>query len=264
VNEFVMLDAAIWREHPRFDAVMRHASVVPLYADLPSANARLFGPWLLEAAALDAIELGDEPVALPWRYGVSHLAAAVDLTDLVAHFESQRSIAMAAGDRYYLRYADTRALSTLERVLTSHQMHQLKGPVARWRYVDRFGNDWEFGAEVPADSPSHDMIILSEAQSAALLELQLAQVLADEVCRRTDGKFNPQLDPAQYLHVEACAVFVLENGIDSFDAQRHITAVAVQTGGALLENAQFLDQVKSLRVSGRWHELMNWRMVSGN
>lgn len=53
MKEFVLLDAAIWRDFPDFDALMRTATAVPLYADLPSANASLFGPWLLEAEAFD-------------------------------------------------------------------------------------------------------------------------------------------------------------------------------------------------------------------
>jgi hypothetical protein len=262
MNEFVLVDAAVWRGLSQFDDPICTTSAVSLYADLPSRDARLFGPWLFEAAAFDAIVPNDAPPALPWRYGISRLTTKVSLADLAAHFESQRSLAMAAGDRYYLRYADTRALATLERVLTPSQMAQLKGPVVHWRYLDRFDEEQEFGQAVAADPRRHEMIVLSEEQAWLLLEQQLAQVLADDVSRGSDGNLRPHLVAEQYRYVEASAAFVLEHGIEPFDVQRHIAAVAVQTGGTLLTNGEFLDDVKSLRASGRWHELMKWRAVS--
>jgi hypothetical protein len=51
-------------------------------------------------------------------------------------------------------------------------------------------------------------------------------------------------------------------GIERFEVQWHIAAVAMQIGGTLLTNGEFLDDVKSLRTSGRWHQLMKWRAVS--
>lgn len=68
MNEFVLLDAAIWQDFPRFDALTRTANAVPLHADLPSANASQFGPWLLETDEFKACVSGDGPRELPWRY----------------------------------------------------------------------------------------------------------------------------------------------------------------------------------------------------
>lgn len=184
------------------------------------------------------------------------------LASLTVHLESQRSIAMADGDRYYLRYADTRALDALARVLTPEQVRQLKGPVMHWHYLDRFGDEREFGAGLPADPRRHAMLVLSEGQGVRLLEQQLAGALADELAAGGGDPPQPHLPAGQYPHVEASAVFVLQHGIEPLDVQRHIAAVAVETRGTVLTDARFLAQVESLRASGQWHELMKWRAVS--
>jgi Domain of unknown function (DUF4123) len=267
MNEFVLIDAAIVHGLPQFDDLTRTPNAIPLYADLPSPNASLLGPWLLDAeafyACLGADEpLSDEPLGLPWRYGASSLITDATLAALVFHFESQRSIGMADGDRYYLRYADTRALDALARVLTPQQVSQLKGPVVHWRYVDRFEERREFGAGVPANARRHDAIVLSDAQSAQLLEQQLAGALADAVYAGSGGRLNPHLVASQYRHIEASAAFVLRHGIEPFEVQRHVASVAIETGGALLTDERFLTQVESLRSSRRWRELMAWRAAS--
>jgi hypothetical protein len=205
--------------------------------------------------------LRDEPLDLPWRYGVSSLTTDATLAALVSHLESQRSIAMADGDRYYLRYADTRALDALSRVLTPQQTSQLKGPVLHWRYVGRFEEQREFGAGIPACTRRHEAIVLSEAQSAQLLEQQLAGALADAVLAGSGGRLKPHLVASQYRHIEASAAFVLRHGIEPFEVQRHVAAVAVESGGGLFTDERFLTQIESLRSSRRWHELLTWRAV---
>lgn len=262
MNEFILFDAAVCRGLSQFDDLTQTAGAVALYADLPSHDAGLFGPWLFEASAFHAIVPDDIPPALPWRYGISHLSSVAGVADLAMHFKSQRSIAMADGDRYYLRYADTRALAALKRVLTPRQMHQLKGPVARWRYLDRFDEDQEFGETVAGDLCRREMIVLSDEQSTNLLEQQLAALLADEIDTTSDGVLDPHRVAAQYQHVEEAAAFVLSHGIEPFEVQRHVAAVTVETGGTLLTDKQFLDHVRSLQGAARWQELLKWRVVA--
>ena len=257
-------DAAILQGSTHLKELTGTGDAVPLYADLASHDARLYGPWLMDKATFDACMPDDAPLALPWRYGFSRLSSEARMADLVAHLESQRSLGMEAGDTYYLRYADTRALAALERVFTPAQVRQLKGPVAHWRYVDRFGDAHEFGADVPADGQRHAMIVLSEGQGMKLLEQQLAAELAKEIDTASGGVISPRCSAMQYRHVEDAAAFVLAHGIEPFEEQRHIAAVTVETGGTLLTNERFLDQVQGLSLArpARWHELMVWRAVS--
>lgn len=261
MNEFILIDAAIWRDNPHFDALVRTTNAVSLYADLPSAEASLFGPWLVAADAFNACLPSEESRELPWRYGVSRLTTEASLASLAVHLESQRSIAMAEGDRYYLRYADTRALDALARVLTLEQTKQLKGPVEQWTYLDRFGEEREFGAKAPADMHRYGVIVLSAEQGDQLLVQQLARALADELAVRDDDMIREQVPAAKLPHVEASAAFVLNQGIEPFDVQRHVAATAIETDGAVLQDARFLARVESLREAGRWQELLKWRVA---
>ena len=264
MNDFVLLDGAIWRDSQRFDALMGAANAIPLYADLPSSNASQLGPWLLDVDAFCACVPGDEASSLPWRCGLSRLSTEASRTDVAMHLESQRGIAMAEGDRYYLRYADTRALDGLVRVLTDEQKQQLKGPVARWHYLDRFGREREFGAGLSADPRRHGGIVLSAEQSARLLEQQLTGTLAEYLETGRDGSGQCCLSSSQYEHVEASVAFVLKHGIEPLEVQRHVAAVAVETDGAVFTDARFLARVDSLCVSERWQELIAWRGASTN
>jgi hypothetical protein len=264
MNEFVLLDAAIWRDFREFDALMRIANATPLYADLPSLNAKQLGPWLLDADTFCACVPADEPRALPWRFGLSRLSTEESWASLAKHLESQRGVAMADGDRYYLRYADTRALDGLERALTDEQKQQLKGPIAHWHYVDRFGQEREFGAGLSADLRRHAEIVLSAEQSDRLLEQELAGTLAEYLETGREGSDQCRLSAVQYGHVEASVAFLLRHGIEPLDVQRHVAAVAVGTDGAVFTDAGFLARIDSLRVSQRWHELMTWRGDSIN
>jgi hypothetical protein len=168
---------------------------------------------------------------------------------------------MAQGDCYYLRFADTRALDMLRRVLAPEQMVQLKGPVEQWRYVDRFGDEAEFGAGQPVDSRRHGVIVLSDGQISRLLEQQLAGALAAKLGERGGGTNEPYLSREQYRHVETSAAFVLEHGIDPFEVQQRVSALAVETCGAVLTDARFKECVESLRASGQWSDLMEWRVA---
>lgn len=263
MREFVLLDAAIWRAFPRFDALTRAENAIPIYADLPSANASHFGPWLVDADAFCACLPGDEPRELPWRYGVSRLLTDASRASVARHLESQRCVAMAEGDRYYLRYADTRALDALARVLATEQVQQLKGPIGQWRYLDRFGDEREFGAGLPAGLPRHAEIVLSDEQSARLLEQELASALAGylDMRRGRGNSVRYGLSADQYAQVEKSAAFILLHGIEPLEVQQHIAAVAVETLGAVFTDARFLAQVESSRSPGQWRELLKWRVV---
>ncbi|CAB3803283.1 hypothetical protein LMG28688_05739 [Paraburkholderia caffeinitolerans] len=259
--EFVLLDAAIWQAAPQFDALTRTANAVPLYADLPSTNASQFGPWLLEADAFKACLPGDEACEVPWRYGISRLVTDANLATLAMHLESQRSIEMEEGDRYYLRYADTRALDTLSRVLTPDQVRQLKGPVGHWLYVGRLGESREFGAGIPADPRRHPVIVLAGEQNTRFLELQLAVALAGELATSGIDPADSTLSAEQYRHVEAAVAFVLLHGIEPIEVQRHIAAIAIETEGAVFADSRFLAKVELSKASEQWHELMKWLAV---
>lgn len=258
MNEFVLIDAAIWQRFPKFDAIARATSAASLYADLPGATASRLGPWLLAADEFNARVDSEESHELPWRYGISRLVTDTTLASLTAHLETQRSIAMAEGDRYYLRFADMRAVSALSRVLTREQAQQLKGPVAHWHYIDRFGHENEFGAGIPTDARRHAVIVLSDAQSALLLERQLADALADALIAFSDDSELPCRVAEQYRHIEVSATFVLTHEIEPFEVQKYVAAMAVETEGAVLRDAGFIARVESLRTSRQWGELKKW------
>jgi hypothetical protein len=108
-----------------------------LYDHLQDEQAAAVGPVLVSpctyADQLVAQLQADENRA--WAVATLHTQA--DFRTLAQHLAAMRYLHTRDGQRYYLRYADSRCLVALWAVLTSSQQYALLGPVQRWAYTDR-------------------------------------------------------------------------------------------------------------------------------
>jgi hypothetical protein len=108
-----------------------------LYDHLQDEQAAAVGPVLVShctyADQLVAQMQADENRA--WAVATLHTQA--EFRTLAQHLAAIRYLHTRDGQRYYLRYADSRCLVALWSVLTSSQQYALLGPVRRWAYTDR-------------------------------------------------------------------------------------------------------------------------------
>ncbi|HTV87152.1 MAG TPA: DUF4123 domain-containing protein [Dyella sp.] len=137
MNRTYLFDGAILAEHAVDISVLDTSAAVYLYSDLDGDAARV-GPILIPettetlAFANRLINAEDSR-----RFATSLLFHRGTQESLVAHLSQLRYLATSheAARRYFLRFADTRALYALSHVATPAQLHGLLGPVSRWTWV---------------------------------------------------------------------------------------------------------------------------------
>lgn len=128
--EFILLDSAIVPLDRIMSVIDDGHSGHCLYADLGD-EARLISPWLLESSSPAETLVRDMRDSKRHTHGVARLAAPTSIDVVVLHLHQLRTL-LADRKRYYLRYADGRALSDLWGVLDSTQRQALLGPIDTW------------------------------------------------------------------------------------------------------------------------------------
>lgn len=108
-----------------------------LYDHIADEQSRAAGPVLV-APCPWADELAKRWQADEARaWAVSSIHSQADFEALARHFVALRYLHTQDGQRYYLRYADSRCLAALWSVLSAAQQCALLGPVRHWCYWDR-------------------------------------------------------------------------------------------------------------------------------
>lgn len=135
-NSFWLIDACALVAAEK--AHLAHARHVRwLYDDVGDEQAKHVGPVLISPCRSFepfAVQLqADEARA----WSVARLDTQADLDSLTRHFKALRYLHTQDGQRYFLRYADSRSLTSLWPVLTAPQQRAFLGPVHRWAYTDR-------------------------------------------------------------------------------------------------------------------------------
>lgn len=135
-NHFLLLDGSALAPS-EVQSLTRAQQIRWLYDHVDDEQAMFVGPVLLApCAAADQVAdqlQSDEPRA----WAVATLLAETDFDTLARHLVALRYLHTQDGQRYYLRYADSRCLTALWPVLTAPQQRALLGPVQRWAYTDR-------------------------------------------------------------------------------------------------------------------------------
>lgn len=137
MNRFYLFDGAILCEHGEDVDVIRSTEATHLYGDLGEEAARV-GPVLIP----------ETPVVLAFanhlissedsrRFATSLLFFGGHQSVLAGHLSQLRYLHTSHDNarRYFLRFADTRVLDGLSRVLISSQIHALLGCIRRWVWV---------------------------------------------------------------------------------------------------------------------------------
>ena len=139
---YLLIDGAQCQDDSPAQALLEDPQAQPLYRDL-GAEAAQVGPWLLPANP-ERLALADACVrSESARFAISYLYAdgAPDLPDAQAHLQHLRHVVAmnSSRQRYYLRYADSRAFAALWAALGEHARNQIMGPLSVWSWWDAAG-----------------------------------------------------------------------------------------------------------------------------
>ena len=135
-NQYWLFDASALTPS-QADGLRQAPQVRWLYDHVQDEQAASVGPVLVApcvaADQLAALLQADDARA----WAVATLHAQSDFGTLEQHLVAVRYLHTQDGQRYYLRYADSRCLVALWSVLTASQQGALLGPVHGWAYTDR-------------------------------------------------------------------------------------------------------------------------------
>ncbi len=225
-----------------------------MYTDL-GPDASMVGPWLWPDIQLADVGVID----LPMRHGVSEIHAAIPIDLLFAHLTRIRHLVTHDGQRYFVRYADMRALSSLQIALDDAQWRFLVGPITNWSHLTRDGTRRHIVDGPLPSSHSLNHIELKPRQLAVLLDAGLPDLLSRALEELEEPGLCPESDASQYAQLQAAADLVRSIGIESFPIQRSIARQAALHGAQAIQSEDFLRLIEGARWQDTLHLIDAWK-----
>lgn len=135
-NQYWLFDASALTPS-QVDGLRQAPQARWLYDHVQDEQAASVGPVLVApcAAADQLAALLQADDARAWAVATLH--AQTDFGTVAQHLVAVRYLHTQDGQRYYLRYADSRCLVALWGVLSASQQGAMLGPVHGWAYTDR-------------------------------------------------------------------------------------------------------------------------------
>lgn len=133
-----LLDGAALTDE-EMNMLCRQAQHHFVYDHLDHTDHRRMGPLLIAECA-DVLEIIATLKGDPVRaWSVSKWTSPMPWEELVQHARELRYIRTADGQRFYLRFADSRSFASVWDVLTERQQSRIMAPLSSWEYSDRKG-----------------------------------------------------------------------------------------------------------------------------
>lgn len=247
----LLVDGAMVGGSPSAQALKLAEQGVALYNDL-GEPARATGPWLLPYD--EWAQLSEQP--LPQRLGMSVVSAKVSVDDLLGHLQSLRTVTMDDGQRFYLRLADTRALTAMMRAWPADLLARIKGPIERWQWVGRGMQVTHFAPDVAGVSRPMPRITL--AQFEALVQAGEADRLAAELETMNEPGLQPCRDAEQFHHAQQALGWCAARAITTWRLRCAVARLAVLSGGKVLLDAGFDCAAQQAQHTGEFGCIDAW------
>jgi hypothetical protein len=181
----------------------------------------------------------------------------VSFEELKEHFVSVRTLTMPDGQRFHLRFADTRALTAMMKAWPTRLLARIKGPITEWNWVDRWGQPQSFAPEVSGDRGSLPLVTLD--QFDAVVQAGRADALAADLEALNEAGMQPSHVAAQFQHVQAAVQWCDERQIESWTVRRAIARQAVLSDGGALNDGRFSAAVDEARHLGDCAPVDAWQ-----
>lgn len=249
----LLVDGALLRGSALADELDLARQGVALYADL-GEEARAVGPWLLPYGGQP---LGDWP--LPLRLGASIVQSQGDVKTVHQHLSSLRTVTMDDGQRFYLRFADTRALGAMQRAWPAALLARIKGPIERWQWVDRRGQPAQFAAGLVGDA--RPLARVSLAHFDALVKEGADDRMATGLEALRLPGLAPCRDGRQFAWMEQALAWCRSENIAAWKLQREVARLAVLSGGTALMDKLLTAAVRHAHLTGETTPIEQWTLT---
>jgi hypothetical protein len=261
--KYALFDGGVISQSYAITDLRHYPNARPLYADL-GAEAASAGPWVAEADApiLDLVDAitADEALCV----GVSILDVSADFSALENHLQWLRFIrSQSAGKKYFFRYADARALSSLWKVLTISQRSALLGPINTWQLINEHVETANITTpKLESTSTVTELPLrLSSAQFRMLMTFsRIGELLTTPIDTFPELKTVPA---AQRLELTKKGQRWLSGHRIENDAIRiAVTACCLHTKGMVLTDQAFEQAVMKAQKTRKLHDVLAWYQSS--
>jgi hypothetical protein len=262
MREYLLLDGALVRGLVDCTALLADPATLSIYADL-GAEAAAVGP-ILTTQDRDAV-LRSEALAEAgaierrhWRYGHALLRTQADEQGLGAHLRERRYLKTRDGQRFFLRYADARALLALWPALTGSQRADLLGPIAQWTVHDARGAPVTLeaaGLERPAASAT---LVLRPAALDQLTQAMWTWNLLAAAEEVDASLVERETDADSLAWCEQASALANAPTRCSFAVETMVAVALLRSRGWAVESASFADALKEARFSSDTRPLQRW------
>ena len=211
------------------------------YAEDPLDDLETVAPWLL---TLDNGEVGKKRLAeaiahCGGRPMLSVLASTQPLRSLVESWHSYHWLHASDGQRFILRFADTRVLPVLSEILQPQQWAAIRAPLAHWFYIDRSGNPVAC-PEAPASAVVPPRLEVTQQQLDRFVEFAEPDTAADFIFSH-----SPELMPHGasgydvHQHFSELFAFARKHRVDLWADKMALITVDLLTRGRFRRNPKF-------------------------
>lgn len=185
-----LFDGAQLIEHAQFQQLFKQLMQTHRLVDLYSNEAEalhLHGPLLCDLNA-DEVDLVQLLFAHEFGFYASRLLVNTDTATLVSQWQKTVNlIECETGERYYLRYADTRVFEALPHIMNRTQWQALTAHVQEWFYITRAQKFQRVAPALVEKSGKGDLVWTDE-QLALLIDATWPDALLAEA-----WSINPNL-----------------------------------------------------------------------
>jgi uncharacterized protein DUF4123 len=244
-NPYWLFDASALTPS-QVDGLRQLPQVRWLYDHVQEERAALVGPVLVApcvaADRLAVLLQADDACA--WAVATLHTPA--DFATLAQHLVSARCLHTLDGQRYYLRYADSRCLVALWRVLNPSQRAALLGPVQQWAYTDRQARTQVVSLDREPAAPRSTMSLrLNHQQLADLLQGTWPDQLLHSVAER-QPHLGQSLTPWQrYSCARRVCDWLVAAHEDRYPVQVDMLTLCLSNASLGWDEAQWMSSLKA-------------------
>lgn len=208
-----------------------------LYADMGDEAAAV-GPWLAPAKGeIDALAAAVE-ASRPRRYGIIRLLGDVDSVRLTGHLSRLRYLYGDDEQRYFFRFADSRAFDNVWRALDPAQKAGLFGPVVEWAYTNRSGRHTVRTAPDGIE-PQQPPWRLTEAQFNTVLDLSWPDQLLAATLERELDLMVLHREVEYYAWTQRTCELARTLAIDSHPLHLAMNTAVLRTAGHAFDDPAF-------------------------
>ncbi|WP_396270593.1 DUF4123 domain-containing protein [Ideonella sp.] len=240
-HDYLLADGSILHGLPLMQRLMDHPSAVALY-DTQGPEAKLIGPWLVEASALP--EWASLPP--PLNLGLSLLSSVGTAADVLVHLRGLATVQTDDEQRFYLRYADTRVLQAMQMAWPEFLLARVKGPLLSWRWMDRFGEPQEFADGLRGVSA--ELPVLSLRQFEALINAGEPDRMAQMLGELRDERIQPLNNNAHYQWMKQALSWCDAQGFAHWTSRRAAACQTILSEGQVLQAQALETWIQTLSV----------------